>query len=375
MQDSLVDGTGMTTAGHLTLSEIEQQTELWPATLRAVQEFTRETASETGRAVITGAGSSAYAAFSVAKAWPDAIAKPSTDLLVEDLQPLQSVRMLVSLGRSGDSPESIGVVNRLMQELPDMEHLAITCNAEGQLARAAGVKALVLDPRTNDRSLVMTSSFTNLALAGMAFHSLPVLARELGPICSRVDNSLAELRASAAVIAARNPTRIVFLASGALLGAALEGALKVLEMTAGSVVTYAETFLGLRHGPMSFLRGDTTVICFLSSNPRLRQYEEDVIEELREKQLGYIVGITAGDWREQGLHLRVPANAPGLADELRTPFEIVFAQLLGLELSLRAGLNPDSPSPDGVITRVVRGFRIHSGAQPESALASAHKEV
>jgi tagatose-6-phosphate ketose/aldose isomerase len=42
------------------------------------------------------------------------------------------------------------------------------------------------------------------------------------------------------------------------------------------------------------------------------------------------------------------------------PLEILIPQLLGYHLSLRQGLNPDNPSPDGVITRVVQGVKIHS---------------
>jgi tagatose-6-phosphate ketose/aldose isomerase len=34
--------------------------------------------------------------------------------------------------------------------------------------------------------------------------------------------------------------------------------------------------------------------------------------------------------------------------------------LLGYHLSLRIGLNPDNPSPDGIINRVVSGVRIYS---------------
>jgi len=33
--------------------------------------------------------------------------------------------------------------------------------------------------------------------------------------------------------------------------------------------------------------------------------------------------------------------------------------LLGYHLSLRIGLNPDNPSPEGVINRVVQGVRIY----------------
>jgi tagatose-6-phosphate ketose/aldose isomerase len=53
---------------------------------------------------------------------------------------------------------------------------------------------------------------------------------------------------------------------------------------------------------------------------------------------------------------------PEAPDEFRTPFEIVIPQLLGYHLSLRQGLNPDNPSPDGVITRVVQGVKIHSAS-------------
>jgi tagatose-6-phosphate ketose/aldose isomerase len=48
-----------------------------------------------------------------------------------------------------------------------------------------------------------------------------------------------------------------------------------------------------------------------------------------------------------------------LDDALRSPFEIVAAQLLGYNLSRLSGLNPDSPSPDGIIHRVVQGVKIH----------------
>ena len=46
---------------------------------------------------------------------------------------------------------------------------------------------------------------------------------------------------------------------------------------------------------------------------------------------------------------------------MRTPFEILIPQLLGYHLSRGLGLNPDNPSPDGVITRVVQGVTIHAG--------------
>jgi tagatose-6-phosphate ketose/aldose isomerase len=51
--------------------------------------------------------------------------------------------------------------------------------------------------------------------------------------------------------------------------------------------------------------------------------------------------------------------APDLPDDLRAPFEITFPQLLAYHLSLASQLDPDNPSPDGVITRVVQRFQLH----------------
>ncbi|HWF46935.1 MAG TPA: hypothetical protein VG168_08020, partial [Bryobacteraceae bacterium] len=51
--------------------------------------------------------------------------------------------------------------------------------------------------------------------------------------------------------------------------------------------------------------------------------------------------------------------APELPDSLRTPFDILFPQLLAYSLTLAIGADPDNPSPAGVITRVVEGVRIY----------------
>jgi len=57
----------------------------------------------------------------------------------------------------------------------------------------------------------------------------------------------------------------------------------------------------------------------------------------------------------------IPAVLPEAPDDMRTPFEILIPQLLGYHLSRGLGLNPDNPSPNGVISRVVQGVTIHSG--------------
>ena len=319
-----------------------------------LREFERE-----ARVIITGAGTSAYAATAIAAAWPSARAIAATDLLTDREDYFNPTGILISLARSGDSPESVGVVRRIQKLYPAVRHFAITCNSEGRLANHPGVNVLRLDPRTNDRSLVMTSSFSNLVLAGLAFRHLSELEQALPDIAVAAGNSLSEMDEQARGIAARRFSRAAILASRPLIGAAREASLKILEMTAGQIPVLTETYLGLRHGPMSFLREDTLVLCFLSSSPEIRRYDQELLEELHAKKLGYVVAITPAELNGVPVAHQIRAIAPELPDNLRTPFEIVFAQLLGLHLSLRTGLNPDNPSLGGVITRVVRGVRIH----------------
>ena len=84
--------------------------------------------------------------------------------------------LVVSFSRSGDSPESSGVVQQLLQAEPGINHLLICCNPNGRLVRKWGadgtdrdsrVRVLILDERCCDQSLVMTSSFTCMAIAGL----------------------------------------------------------------------------------------------------------------------------------------------------------------------------------------------------------------
>ena len=56
----------------------------------------------------------------------------------------------------------------------------LRATAAGGLAVGLGDSALVLDPHTNDRSLVMTSSFSNPTLAGLCLNHPERLAQAVG---------------------------------------------------------------------------------------------------------------------------------------------------------------------------------------------------
>lgn len=351
-------------AGHLTLQEISHQPALWRVVAREVHTAAVRLQHDHNLAgkkiLITGAGSSAYAASAVAAAWPGAIAIPTTDLLLDTERYLDKVDAVVSLARSGESPESAAVVDRIRSLQSSILQLAIVCNSDSSLARASVDESIALDPRTNDRSLVMTSAFSSLVLAGLVLAQPDAVTAGVDAHSARAAVLLHEIDLACRNLAGRVRDRVVVLSSSPLLGWAHEAGLKILEMTSGNFAVVTETFLGLRHGPMSFVTPDTVVLCLLSSDPLRRSYELDLIDELRSKKIGYLVGIAEADESDHLFEEKIPAIAPREDDALRTPYEIVGPQLLGYHLSLRIGLNPDNPSPDGIINRVVTGVRIHS---------------
>src|ERR1700761_6670820 len=217
-----------------TWQEIFQQPLLWPTTLTRVRAnverlnlFGRLNGS---RVLLTGAGSSAYAAASVAVAWPGALAVPTTDLLVDAERSLRNVGAVISLARSGNSPESAAVVERVRALCPDILQLAITCNDDNLLAQSGLDGLIVLDPRTNDRSLVMTGSFSNLVLAGLTLAQPDSTPRQADRASERGRTLLPVFDERCRQIAARVRDRIVVLSSSPLLGWSREAGLKILEM-------------------------------------------------------------------------------------------------------------------------------------------------
>lgn len=364
--------------GH-TLREIAQQPLTWVETaarMRALLPVVEDSLDGVSAVVFTASGSSIYAAECVAPCLQRGLgipvsAVPAGLILThpETCLPPTGPFLVVSLARSGNSPESRAVVDWLLESRPQARHLFITCNREGALATSyldrSDVRTIVLDEKTNDRSLVMTSSFTNMVLAGRALAGNPEAceARALG--LARAAAALLRERADALDATARGGFgSVVYLGSGCRLGSAHEAALKMLEMNAGEVFTFAESYLGLRHGPMSAIRPDTLVVAFLSSDPLVRAYERDLLSELDRKGLGaarVIVGagvppgIVASP---DALVLECGAPFPG-ADEDLTLLDAVAGQLLAFFRCLAGGARPDSPSEDSVITRVVSGFEIH----------------
>lgn len=363
-----------------TIREICQQPSTWLRTsslLRAKAAGLQSALAGMESLTLTGSGSSEYAADCVRLALQNELGIVTGAIgggmfLTHGKKALPPGRpgLMVSLARSGDSPESAAALALVLKGDADISHLILTCNQAGRLARDysndSRVSVITLARETNDQGLVMTSSFTNLVLAARFLGMVgdPDRYEELCDGLSRIASAFLKAHlGSLAAVGRDSFRRAVFLGSGSRFGAAREAALKMLEMTAGRVATLPESYLGLRHGPMSYIDKDTLIVCFLSSSPTLRAYEGDLIRELDQKQLGLrkvVVGESVPPEliRDHDVALEC-AGLSQLGDENVTVIDVIAGQLLAFFRCMAEGLKPDAPSEDGVISRVVQTFTLH----------------
>jgi tagatose-6-phosphate ketose/aldose isomerase len=369
-----------------TVHEIAQQPSVWASVQALVASQTGPRDMTPGfiasclatpnlRIVLTGAGSSAFIGQCLAPALMrrtglrvDAVA--TTDLVAgPHLYFQREVPTLqVSFARSGSSPESAAALALADQFVDDCQHLVFTCNPDSLLQRLAAersnARTLMLPAETHDRGFAMTSSFTSLLLAAAQVFGLLAPADGRPPAISQAASAVLSqgLRLADELVAQRFE-RVVYLGSNELQGLAREAALKLLELSDGRTVASHDSPLGFRHGPKTIVNDHTLVVMFVSNDPYTRQYDLDLLQELRrDGRAARVLALSAQPLLGACASAADDVLLEGLADagDLALAFPcIVFAQRFALLQSLRLGLSPDNPSVSGTVSRVVRGVTIH----------------
>jgi len=312
------------------------------------------------RIILTGAGTSAYVGEAIAPHLSQHTGRlfeaiSTTDIVANAKQYLLKdiPTLLVSYGRSGNSPESVAAVDLANQVIDNCYHLVITCNPEGSLALSAknknNVLSLLMPEGTLDQSFAMTSSFTSMLVSTLAIFCPDQKQLEHA---SQWAEGFLESGVEPLKMQALQPTkRLVFLGAGGLQGIAHEAALKVLELTSGKVLSYCESPLGFRHGPKSLMNADTEVVLLCSSDTYTKSYDQDLLDELqRENQA---LAITT-------LNNKLFGQTTELDDVWASLPYIFYCQILAFFKSMQANITPDNPCPSGEVNRVVQGVTIYS---------------
>ncbi len=326
--------------------------------------------------VLTGAGSSAYIGELLQGRYAlrtgrTVRAVPTTDIVTnpEEAFPRDVPTLLVSFARSGNSPESVAAMDCADARLRDVKHLIITCNPKGELARhpTPNPRAVfVLPPESDDQGLAMTGSFTGMALAGLLLADLECLdaaEARVERLAAAAEGILATQGDRFRELAALPFTRAIFLGAGALKAAARESHLKLQELSDGNVICAYDSFLGFRHGPKAAINASTLLVFLFSGRPGHRAYEEDLVDEIRSGVQGlFHLGVGEGLRTHSPLEATIPLPGP-MDDEERAICAVLAAQILGVHKAIALGLRPDTPSPAGTISRVVRGVTIYPNAE------------
>jgi tagatose-6-phosphate ketose/aldose isomerase len=370
----------------ITTAEIKQQPDLWAEAFalyaeksREIEEFLLKLSTKHGRirVIFTGAGTSAYVGDTVTpylkekvdeKQW-ELHSIPTTTLVSNPYQFLKAdfPTLLVSFARSGNSPESVAAVQLAEQIVTDLYQITITCAKEGQLAkRAAGDEnnlLLLMPEKSNDQGFAMTGSYSCMTLTALlVFDSLPLEEKSaIVKAIQQMGESVIQREEAIQEIIDIDFDRIIYLGSGSLEGLAREAQLKILELTAGKIVTAFDSPLGFRHGPKSFVNENSLVFVFVSNQPYTRQYDLDMLKEMQlDNMASYICAIEVdGDTNYDGNTFGFGSEAKFVPDAyLALPF-VMIGQTVSLLASVKVGNTPDTPSPTGTVNRVVKGVTIY----------------
>ncbi|WP_221390997.1 SIS domain-containing protein [Dyadobacter sp. NIV53] len=364
-----------------TQREILSQPALWQQVYQLVKKESKEIAGFLGpvlekenlNVVLTGAGTSGFigeaARGTLQQLWRRPVQAIHTTEIVTQPESIfirAAPTLLISFARSGNSPESVETVKLADTYCDEVYHLIITCNSEGALANMETVDPkrlyrIVLPEATNDKSLAMTSSFTCMLLCALLVARIDYIDDESEKIrrIAEQGNLILEEKFLLETLALKGFERVVFLGSGELLGIARECHLKLLELTDGKLVCMSDSFLGFRHGPRAFVNENTLMVYLFSRNPHIMRYERDLVEDI------------ANDSREihslkvGGINELVLPNSSKIDLQIdpHNQYQMIpvtlVGQLLGYYSAVHLGINPDSPSVSGSISRVVQGVNIY----------------
>ena len=371
-----------------TAKEILQQPKLWKETLeifRNSEKSLKEYFKKIGFGkefdiVFTGAGTSEY----VGNILEPLLNKnetgefksiATTDILNNPLNYMKKNKktLVVSFARSGDSPESAGVIDIADKLIDEVYHLFITCNKEGALAkRAEGnekIFLLLMPEESNDKGFAMTSSFSCMLLSGILAFSKnsEEVIEEMLKIIDIAEKELKNKYVEIKEIAEQEHKRIVVLGSGILKGLAQELSLKVMELSAGKVVSVNNTTLGFRHGPKAIVNEETIVFELVNQDEYAMKYDEGLLEEMSEdksadKLIAY--NISNNNSIEESTYKVIKLDETDRQKiknrELASLFiYLIYGQTYAFFKSQYLGNTTDNPFPSGEVNRVVKKFKVH----------------
>lgn len=336
-----------------TLNEILSQPIVWQAALAELKQSAQiaailaQTKART-EWLFLGCGTSFYLAEAAASSWTmltgqRARALPASEpLLFADLAYARvSGLQSVIISRSGSTSETVRAAELLSRQL-SVPTLGITCTADSALERACDQTLHITS--ANDKSLVMTRSFSTMLLALQYLAATkaqrPDFLEAQRRVAVHFESQIQSIsRRVEAFVDKHSFADFVFLGQGPFHAIAREAALKVMEMSC----SYSQSFhtLEFRHGPKAIVSPETCLTFFLSESAAKAECE--VLAEMKELD-GVTIAVcnraTDAIRRSSDLVFELGFDGPELATVVPS---VVPSQLLGFFTGVKKNLNPDEP--------------------------------
>ncbi|MCD6551578.1 SIS domain-containing protein [Thermotoga sp.] len=227
------------------------------------------------------------------------------------------------ISRSGSTSEVV----RACEALSKMHvfTIGITLEEKSQLAREAELSMII---PIKEESIVMTKSFSSITLFLLTLAEFLSGKTDLLPfkeLINVIEESFPAWQKEAQNLS-KQGTHYVFLGTGPYEGIARESALKLQEMSLTTTESYST--LEYRHGPEALVEPGVVVVIYGDG-----EHEQALAQEI------------------EGLGGRAVVRPRFLENYEDSFIQVIFAQLLGLEIAKKKGIDVENPRN---LTKVVR---------------------
>ncbi len=331
---------------------IRGQGQLWPLAVNAVQGI--EITTEWGRPpyLLVGSGTSYYLAQAAAEvAWRlriEAVAASAGDVVLEPERWLGTPGGVIVISRSGETSEALWALKAAKEF--GRRAVALVCNPHTS-AELVADRTLCLDG-ADDATVVMIRSFTTMLtslqaawakLAGREREAAAPLAEAMFPLLEAADRTWQAFTDGC--------RRVYILGAGIRQGIALEGALKIQEMS--GVAAFVFSPLEFRHGPRGSVTEDDAVVVL--GQEKWAADEWRVLTDMA-GQTSRLAAIARPGWFLASSpavgRIELPASVPDL---WLGPLAVIPLQWLAWRLAMEHGADPDAPRNLTKVVEINRG--------------------
>ncbi|MCH4143893.1 glutamine--fructose-6-phosphate transaminase (isomerizing) [Acetobacter peroxydans] len=325
-----------------------------PATRKVVLPELPFNLADAPRAVMTACGSAFYAGM-VGRYWLEEIARLPVDIdVASELRyrnpPLDRHSLGLLISQSGETADTLAALRALRQNavhilsVLNVEHSSMARESDAVLGTVAGPEISVASTKAFTAQLTVLACLS-IAIARARGHLDPLREEELVSALldmpTRAADALAQneaVRAMARVVAEARD--VLYLGRGSLFPVAMEGALKLKEIS----YIHAEAYAAgeMKHGPISLIDSSVPIVASAPYTPLFDKTLSNLQEAKARGGRLLVFTDTKGAERVSAIAEQVVV-LPHVHDFVTPILQVIPVQMLAYEVAVLKGTDVDQP--------------------------------